>query len=297
MNDKPTLMDELRVLRQAVPGALVFVTVLLLLRGYDGTVSVLARQASMLAESFLGGPDVLLPLLLHTLPLALAAAIAAFAISAGWIRFESIWSVVFLSGIILAGTTIGGLLRTLVPKDQTHEPAIAQSAIAHPAIAHPVIETASQTNSIPGTNPAFQQQQMNSISGIGGISVVSTNPQLSPPLLKSPGPLQATVRPSAWQQLSRIDFLAPPNLTQPPPADIEPINAVPKISGILGVGGLAINQLLGFLVAYQPRLFIAAVLAGAWTGWRWQQRLQTLKRHVQQGIDDDIDSRPLRRAA
>ena len=61
----------------ASPGAVVFVTVLLVLRGYGGTVHALPRQITLLVESFFDGPDVIVPLLLHALPLAMPAGVGS----------------------------------------------------------------------------------------------------------------------------------------------------------------------------------------------------------------------------
>lgn len=277
MDGKPSLRDELRVLRQALPGALVLVVVLLLLRGYDGTLHVLSRQASMLAESFFGGPDVVLPVLLHTLPLALAAAVAAFAVSARWIRFESMWSIIVLSGMILAGTMAGGILRTLIP------PATPNPAEAHD---HQLVETPNPPSASPVPLRTTSDKPVGTVSRLSDLR-----------LDRSQIAVQPASPPTVWEQLSQIDLLAAPDLTQPPPAEIAPIHVVPKISGILNVIGMAINQLLGFLVAYQPRLFLAAVIAGGWTGWRWQQRLQTLQHHVEQELSHSSEATPTRRAA
>lgn len=266
MDKKPTLMEELRVLQQAVPGALIFVVVLLLLRGYHGTVYALERQGSMLLESFLGGPDALVPLLLHTLPLAIAAAVAAFSIAAGWIRFESIWSIVSLGVIVVVGTTLGGFLRNLVP----HTPANDVAAVEGLGL----LTTAGE---LPGDQ-------------IVPMSVPETGTGLQLAVQARPGPLEATAKRSVWTQLGKIDVFAPPDLTKPPPSDIKPVPLIPEINGVFRIVGLAINQLLGFVVAYQPRLFLAAVLAGSWTGWRWQRRLATLVRHVDERLDDLTDS-------
>jgi hypothetical protein len=58
-----------------------------------------------------------------------------------------------------------------------------------------------------------------------------------------------------------------------------------------------VNQLLGLLIAYQPRLFLAAVLAGAWTRWRWKQRLSTLQLRVNEAVEQATEPIPIRRAA
>jgi len=274
MDDKPTLIDELRVLRQAIPSALVFVAVLFLLRGYDGTVYALGRQVSMLAETFLGGSEVLVPVLLHTLPLALAAGVASFAIAARWIRFEGMWSIIVLGGIVMAGTTVGGLLRGLVP-----EPAIEETTTV----------TAAE-------NMVISSDGIPNLSGleVSSLTLQAQSPgSLSTVVMRSP----PVVRTSVWERLQAVDFLALPDLTKRPPQEIAPLPLIPKVSGVFAIAGAAVNQLLGFLIAYQPRLFLAAVLAGAWTGWRWQQRLSTLRLHVGEAVEQATESSPIRRAA
>jgi len=246
MSGKPTLADEMAVFRAAIPGGLVFVAIMLLLRGYDGTVDALRQQVLLFAHSFLGGEDSLMPLLLHTLPLAIATAIAAFAISAGWIRFDSVWSLVALGVIVIGGTTIGGVLHGHV----------LQSAETTPQVN---IQPVAQITPVAEARAASRNGLRNAIP----VGLVKVHP-----------------RPSAVQQLSSVDFSAVPDLSEPPPARIEPLKLLPQANGILGIVTLAINQLLAFVVAYQPRVFLAAVLAGSWTGWKWQRRLASLTQHV-----------------
>ena len=70
------------------------------------------------------------------------------------------------------------------------------------------------------------------------------------------------------------------------------------MSGIPGIAAKAINQLLGFLVAYQPRLFLAAVVAGSWVGWSWHRRLQKLTEYAADCQEREDRNKPeLRRAA
>ena len=68
------LRDRFRkFLKEFVPGLIVLVVVLVLLRGVGGTIDALRLQLVTLANSFLGTGDGLVPVLLQTLPLALAA--------------------------------------------------------------------------------------------------------------------------------------------------------------------------------------------------------------------------------
>jgi len=263
MSSKPTLSDEVAVLRAAIPGGLVFVVVMLLLRGYGGTVEALRQQVLLFAHSFLGGEDGMLPLLFHTLPLAIAAAIATFGISAGWIRFESVWSIVALGVIVIGGATIGGVLHGhMLPQPEKvpqvdHTPIVLRGSI---------------------TGPSIRSE--------------STLPSAVTVGLQKVQPSK-----SAVEQLAGVDFTAVPDLNQPPPSKIEPLELFPKSGGVLGIITMAINQLLAFVVAYQPRVFLAAVLAGSWNGWKWQRRLATLAHHVSQSADELPEPIRLDRAA
>ena len=110
-------------------------------------------------------------------------------------------------------------------------------------------------------------------------------------------PWQPVVQTSAWERLQAVDFLALPDLTKRPPREIAPLPLIPKDSGVFAIAGAAVNQLLGLLIAYQPRLFLAAVLAGAWTRWRWKQRLSTLQLRVNEAVEQATEPIPIRRAA
>jgi hypothetical protein len=52
---------------------------------------------------------------------------------------------------------------------------------------------------------------------------------------------------------------------------------VPESESLPGLVSRAINQLLGYFVVYRPRLFLAAVLLGAYVGWSWQPYGQSLR--------------------
>ena len=82
------------------------------------------------------------------------------------------------------------------------------------------------------------------------------------------------------QRLSEIEWFAEPNLENAPPAKIAPLALFPQVDGILGIPLMAVNQLLGYLVAYRPRLFLAAIVAGSWIGWSWQRRLARWRAQV-----------------
>ncbi|MEM6330102.1 MAG: hypothetical protein AAF790_07630 [Planctomycetota bacterium] len=57
------------------------------------------------------------------------------------------------------------------------------------------------------------------------------------------------------------------------PAAVAPLPVLPKANGVMGIVAAAINQLLGYLAAYRPRVFAASLLAGGYVGWSWQRRI------------------------
>ena len=97
--------------KRALPGGGVLITVLVLLRGFRGTADALKLQLSTFAGSFFGSSGELARVLLHTMPLAAAAAVAAFAIANRWIKFEGPGSIVGLASIVMAGAATGGFLQ------------------------------------------------------------------------------------------------------------------------------------------------------------------------------------------
>lgn len=269
MNDDEGLFGgEIRALKRALPGVMVFVTVLVLLRGFEGTAGAIRLQVSTFAKSFLGGGDELIHVLLHTLPLAAAAGIAAFAISSRWLKFDSGWSIVALAGIVLAGAALGGLLRGLVP-NQARPEVHAELLVGQPV-----------NTSANGPTDKVEPSGLREL----GASQLSTHQSALIGVLKKP-------------KLSDIDWLAEPNLDKAPSGHIPPLDLFPKVGGVPGVVLMAANQLLGYLVAYQPRLFLAAIVAGSWIGWSWQRRLTRWSQRLTECVDDSISACETRKAA
>ena len=114
-----------------------------------------------------------------------------------------------------------------------------------------------------------------------------------PALLQPPGKQESPI-----EQLRQIDWLAQPDLSKAPPREIEPLALLPQASGVPGAAARAINQLLAYFVAYQPRLFLAAMVAGSWVGWSWHRRLNKLTDDAAERCDrDDPSESEWRRAA
>ena len=297
----------------ATPSIAVMVAILLLLRGVQETSVALRLQLATFARSFFGGSDELLLVALHTLPLALSAGIAVFAIARKWITFESLWSVVAIASIVWAGASVGGFLRSLAPPSwiaatqkaihQSKDPSMADTQ-RRPTAEAPQLTTRSATGKQPSHRLPFatarQPQDVQfSLSPVGGdgfaqpvatsgTSAVleSTKPSNSSPFALSItastnnlSEVSAHVHPDAsvqsWPEVcSRLNWDPPTFQSQPD--RIKPVPAVPRTGGIFSVVALALNQLLGYLVAYQPRLFCAAILGGGWLGWIWHKRVEKL---------------------
>ena len=274
------LGDVRRAAIKTAPSLAVILAVMLLLRGFWGSVAAIKLQLAMLAGSLLGAGDGLTGVLLHTLPLAIAAGLATFAIASGTLKFESFTSIVVLACIILLGTSVGGFLRQFVPDARNDEP------IAITSTSRQIVDT--PPPSIPLGIPIGVKSAGNpggSFSSPLGIEISRTN-LVSPlsPNMDSSGLDDLLGKPSTpqspWQQLGEIQWFAEPNLSKAAPREIPPLNLLPKPGGIAGIVTRAINQVCGYLVSYQPRLFLAAVIAGSWIGWSWTRRLRAIHQRV-----------------
>lgn len=251
--------DEWAAIKRALPSVTVLVIVLLLLRGVTGTCAALWLQVTTLAQSFLGGGDTLAAVLLHTLPLAIAAAAASFLIFGGWIKFEGVGSFLVLAILVIAGATVGGVLQQFASAGSTSRPA------TQPDQTHQRFTAPRETS----------QVQLASGTSLPGTPSTAATARSGPLTLRDNQPQQSLFQAEATpgERLRSIDWWAEPNLHDSPATDLSPVPLLPKSRGIVGVLFMAVNQLLGFLVAYQPRLFLAAILAGSWTGYLWQRRL------------------------
>lgn len=272
-----SVLDDLRrILLRYLPGLTVLAVVMILLRGLTGSVEAIKLQTATLSTSFLGAGDGMIAVLVHTLPLTIAAAIATFAIASRMITFESSLSIVGLAGIVMIGASLGGFLRGFAPETKP------QSQIAR-TIVRPASEPA-VIGFVPnvklGVHPKKPPLQL-AVPDAG----VAVAPKLE---FKPKTPLT---------QLGEIDWFAQPDLSNSPPQDIPPLNLLPNVGSVPGAISKAINQLLGYLVAYQPRLFLAAILAGSWVGWSWHRRLQRLAQYSADIPYDPVKPTEVRRAA
>ena len=109
---------------------------------------------------------------------------------------------------------------------------------------------------------------------------------------------QLTVAPeesAPWSQLVSLRWLDKPNLDRSPQT-VQPMSLLPEAPGVLGAATAAINQLLGYLIAYEPRLFLASILAGSFAGWRLQRRVVVTQAMVS-GDTTELTDRETKRMA
>ena len=85
--------------RKFFPGLIVMFIVFLLMRGVSGTIEAMKLQLATFVTSLLGQGDGLSAVVVQTLPLAIAAGIAAFAVRAKLLTFDSPWSFVGIATI------------------------------------------------------------------------------------------------------------------------------------------------------------------------------------------------------
>ena len=201
------------------------------------------------------------------------------------IRFESQLSLLALALIVIMGASVGGFLRQFATAPRTPE-------VSRPTFSQPArLQLANASSS------TTEMQMGHTIKSLPRGSIAA------PPDRNAVRPLPAELptngKPdSPIEQLKRIDWLAQPDLSKAPLSEIKPLALLPQASGIPGAFTRAINQLLAYLVAYQPRLFLAAIVAGSWVGWSCHRRLTKLTEYAAERCDrDDHQETELRRAA
>lgn len=291
-----TLFGDLRdLLAKYWLAATVLLVVMLLLRGVQGTAEAIQMQAGVLVTCVFGHGDDVAGVIVHTLPLALAAAFVTFAVASGKLEFDSMWSVILLACMVLLGTSVGGLLRSVLPEPELDETLLTEQSSDEPsrvgvAPLPPDVDTFSQ-----GLPNELGIRADSLASGITAeLGVVASAEKA---LLQIASPKQDL---SPIDQLRQIDWFAKPELAKARTHEIRSLNLLPKSTGVIGLITKTINQILGFLIAYQPRLFCAAVIAGSWLGWSWHKKLKSLHERVVENAERDSETDQkvsLRRAA
>ncbi len=281
-----TLYEQAHQRLRFLPSLLVLAVVLVLLHGLEGAVEMLQALVISFFTAIVGGGDhsAVTSVLWRTLPLALAAGGMTFVVASRWIEPGSSHSYVWLSLIVLAAAIVGNACYEQFGS---------------------TITVVSQAKVLPATQPSPQPAPQ----PITVQPLVLGSPVLGSPV-KPPGPLGkqiarsptlvpvrvgVPVKPSAWQRIRAIRWFEQPDLSRKPHA-VEPLEIVPTGPGILrGVTG-AVNQLLGYLVDYEPRLFFASIIAGSFVGWRLQRKV-ALAHAVVSGDFSDLSDGEVKRLA
>ena len=183
----------------------------------------------------------------------------------------------FVALIIVGASSLGGFLRDLAPPIQPPDYLVGKEKKAQ---ASRVAEATS------APQPAAPRQSWPAATGPVYSSIVEPAEPLNlaprgegdglrlpMSLPKGSSPALASLHASAAPR-QRVDWFGPPDLKRNPPRKIAPLQLIPEPGGVLGLLARAVNLLLAYFVSYQPRLFLAAVLAGGWIGWCWHRHLQ-----------------------
>lgn len=229
------------------PSLVVLVVVLVLLYDVGGALAAVREMVVTLLATLVGGGDhdVVGSVLWRTLPLAISAAGVTFAVLNRWLDPQSINSYVWMAMIVLAGAIVG---------NAAYEKFGSRAVV----LAADSSEVAPELEPIGLPNTQLQP--------IGVTLIDLSKPQSTFRIAAVP------VKQTAWQRLTSIRWLAKPDLSRTP-QPVEPLRVIPKGPGIYGGVGGAVNQLLGYLVDYEPRLFLASILVGGFAGWRLQRRV------------------------
>lgn len=234
------------------PSLVVLLVVLVLLYDLGGALAAVWQMVMMLLATLIGGGDhdVVASVLWRTLPLAIAAAGVTFALLNHWLDPQSINSYIVMAMIVLAGAIVG---------NAAYERFGSRTVVL-------AVQAASEAN-----EPMPIGLPRSKLQPVGSQRPGATLAELSQP---QPTTNSATVsvEQTAWQRLTSIRWFAKPDLSRPP-QPVQPLKVIPKGPGIYGGVGGAINQLLGYLVDYEPRLFVASILVGGFAGWRLQRRV------------------------
>lgn len=261
-----------------IPNALlVLLAIALLLQGPVGAFEALWGYTFDLVRAIFGGEDLLLEVLCQTAPLSLAVAVAVFSFRSGWISPDSPAAVVASAALILAGTWIGGELRStassstvpvqaeLVPTDADNSPSVG---VVRPVSIREQTGMALSEHSLQSlANPTEDADAEEANRSSETISVAQ-----------------------AWAVLSDLETVATDGSHHHWDQPVPRVDLIPESETLWGMVGRAINQLLGYFVVYRPRLFLAAVLLGSYIGWSWQPYFESLRSWVRDRTDRPVSA-------
>lgn len=222
-------------------GLVVLLAVALLLQGPVGAFEALWGYTTSLLASLLGGEELFIEVICQAAPLVFAA--AAIAILCRSRRYAPsdprLWLV--SSMMLLAATWLGGELRSMT----AHSRHDGKSRVA-----------------------------VTAESAQGDIRMVSLSRPSAEDSLADPETISVQ---EAFRRLSDLQTAATDGSHHRWTEKIPRVDLVPETGAVPGILAQSVNQVLGYLVVYRPRLFFAAILLGAYLGWSWQPPMKSLR--------------------
>lgn len=248
---------------------LVLVAVALLLQGPVGAFEALWGYTYDLLRAIFGGEDLLLQVLCQTAPLSLAVSAIVFSFRCGWFSLASPVSVIASSALVLAGTWVGGELRSTMSSklvmmhSETTDAPTAAKMLPVSARGKTRVWLSNQSP----LNPIGKSAESESDSASDTISVAQ-----------------------AFAILSDFQTVATDGSHHRWNQPVPRIELIPESGASGGLVAKAVNQLLGYFVIYRPRLFLAAILLGGYIGWSWQPYFEALRSWVRNRIKRPVSA-------
>ena len=237
-------------------GLLVLVTVALLLQGPQGAFEVLWGYTCDLIHAIFGGEELLFEVLCQTAPLTLAVSAIVFSYRSQWLSFSSPVGLFASCALLLGGTWIGVELRSTM----SGKTELVDSEATKSATRFEVLPVSARGE----TRMRLSDQSLSSLS----------DARVDGELESGPDTISVA---EAIRILSDFQTVATDGSHHRWDQPVPRVALIPEPATMWGIVGKAINQLLGYFVIYRPRLFLAAILLGIYTGWSWQPYYEGLR--------------------
>ncbi len=246
-----------------IPNSLVvLLAVALLLRGPAGAFEAFWTYTKSLVETLFGGEAVFVEVLCQTAPLTLSAAVITFFYRCRVLSLRTLPSIVGCSVIVVGATWMGGQLRSV---SASHLKPAKSEASDGPTQSPLIIGASTSAIGLP-LQTASHRQPLATISR-DQIAVANEMPE----------EIDHTI--SVEEAVDRIldfDDVTTDAAKHDWRDNVPRVALLPEPGSVIGVVAKAINQVLGYLAYYRPRLFFAAIMIGVYIGWSWQPYFESL---------------------
>jgi hypothetical protein len=231
----------------------VLLTVALLTQGPVGAFEAFRDFTVDLLGTLVGGEELCLEVLCQCTPLAAAIATVTFSYRARWLALNP-RSLLAVGTLVVAATWGGGELRGWIAKNKR---SVGSEVAVLPA------STRGATRVLFSDQRAFDTAPKSISYRADTRPDDSLNVETEPPQAEVLSVSQA-LAPIA--DLRSSATVSDHRWSRPVPR----VALLPELESDVGRIALGINQLVGFVIVYRPRLFLAAVLLGFYLGWSWQ---------------------------